>query len=162
MEEQIRNLKALCAEKDQQLIILKSELTVLELKVKDFDRYKEQYLYAQNVATNSLDKIQELEMQITESNEQIKVLKDLQKNCIPKPKGLKEAFAFFFQNYPKRTILYLVDYCYHSTLLYLGLLLCYPLTWNMCFGIFVTLRMVRSGIYMDGQKHNKKGGLDEK
>lgn len=70
----------------------------------------------------------------------------IDEHTLPKPKGLIEAVKFFFKHAWKGAIMYSIQYAYQSFIMWLGFLLFYPLPYLSCVGIFIVLRMFRSGV----------------
>lgn len=77
---------------------------------------------------------------------QDKIINHIEENYIPKPKGLIDSIKFFFKHAWKGAIMYSIQYAYQSFIMWLGFLLFYPLPYLSCVGIFIVLRMFRSGI----------------
>jgi len=87
---------------------------------------------------------------VFKDGEAAKVAKELcdfiNEHTIPKPKSFKDAVQFFFKHAWKGMFMYAIQYLYQSLIMHLGFLLFYPVPYIKCVGIFIVLRMFRSGI----------------
>lgn len=68
------------------------------------------------------------------------------KEMMPRPKKFKDSFLFFVKQMPLGALMYSFEYAFQSFIMWLGFQLFYPLPYIKCVGIFIVLRMIRSGV----------------